>query len=283
MRKIKKPCGFHCVKIKDIGVKLGEQVILEDVSLHLHCGELMAVIGRNGAGKSTLIKSILNDIPHTGTVEFRDHENGDMKKIRIGYVPQSLNIEQNTPMDVYDLITGYRYECPVFLRKRSIYEEIREALREFEADHLIDQPVSSLSGGELQRVLLSLAVMDCPNLLLLDEPLSGIDKKGMDLFYQKMDYLKKNYDMSILLISHDLDYVARFADRVVLMDKTVLREGSPDEVFASEAFHQVFGASVPEVERRAGGISPRRHMRPTIEKEAPYEAGYKGRKERDHD
>lgn len=283
MRKIKKPCGFHCVKIKDIGVKLGEQVILEDVSLHLHCGELMAVIGRNGAGKSTLIKAILNDIPHTGTVEFRDHENGAMKKIRIGYVPQSLNLEQNTPMDVYDLITSYRYDFPVFLRKRSIYEEIREALQEFEADHLIDQPVSSLSGGELQRVLLSLAVMDHPNLLLLDEPLSGIDKKGMDLFYQKMDYLRKNYDMSILLISHDLDYVLRFADRVVLMDKTVLREGSPKEVFASDAFHQVFGAAASGVDMGEVGIPSRRHVRPAVEKEAPYEAGYKGRKERDHD
>ena len=76
-------------------------------------------------------------------------------------------------------------------------------------------------------MLLSLAIMDEPNLLLLDEPVSGIDKNGMDLFYEKMDYLRNNYDMAIVLISHDLDYVAKYSDKVVLMDKTVLAEESP--------------------------------------------------------
>jgi zinc transport system ATP-binding protein len=189
-------------------------------------------------------------------------------------------------MDVYDLITSYRYGYPIFLRKRAIYEEIKDALKEFEADYLIDQPVGKLSGGELQRVLLSMAVMDRPNLLLLDEPVSGIDKNGMDLFYEKMDYLRKNYDMSILLISHDLDYVAQYADRVVLIDKTVLSAGTPKEVYESEAFAKVFGQSSYAYGKRTDTIplpGAGSHSRHVIEKETPYEAAYKGRKEKNHE
>lgn len=241
MRKIIKPCGFHCIKVNDLGVAFGNQVVLENINLHIHCGSLTAIIGRNGAGKSTLVKAILGDILHTGTISFRDTENGKIKKLNIGYVPQTLNLEPNAPMDVYDLIASFRYSYPVFRKNKRIQQEIMEALKEFEADHLIDQPVGKLSGGELQRVLLSMAVMDNPDLLLLDEPVSGIDKNGMDLFYEKMDYLRKNYDMSIVVISHDLDYVAKYADKVVLIDKTVLAEGTPKKVFESEAFQRVFG------------------------------------------
>lgn len=273
MHKIKKPCGFHCIKMKDIGVQFGNQVVLEHINLHIHCGSLTALIGRNGAGKSTLIKAILGDIPHTGTITFTDTENGKIKKLKIGYVPQSLNLEPNTPMNVYDLITSFRYSEPVFFKSKKRYVQIKEALAEFEADYLIDQPVGKLSGGELQRVLLSLAVMDEPNLLLLDEPVSGIDKNGMDLFYEKMDYLRKNYDMSIILISHDLDYVAKYADKVVLIDKTVMADGNPKEVYESEAFHKVFGDVTYAYGNNVG------HVRKVEAKEAPYEAGYKGKKE----
>ena len=241
MRKIRKPCGFHCIKIEDLGVSIGDQTILEHVNLHIHCGSLTAVIGRNGAGKSTLIKAILGDVPSTGRISFRDRENGPLRKMRIGYVPQSIDIEKYTPMDVYDLIASFCFRFPVFLKSREIADEIREALAVFEADQLLYKSIGTLSGGELQRVLLSLAIMDEPNLLLLDEPVSGIDKNGMDLFYEKMDYLRNNYDMAIVLISHDLDYVAKYSDKVVLMDKTVLAEGRPREVFESPAFGQVFG------------------------------------------
>ncbi len=273
MRKTIKPCGFHCIKMKDIGVSFGDQVVLEHINLHIHCGSLTAVIGRNGAGKSTLIRAIMGEIPHTGSITFTDTENGHMKKLKIGYVPQSLNLEKNTPMDVYDLIASFRYNTPIFMKSKKVSEEIREALAEFEAEHLIHQPVGKLSGGELQRVLLSMAVMDRPNLLVLDEPVSGIDKNGMDLFYEKMDYLRKNYDMSIILISHDLDYVAKYADKVVLIDKTVLADGSVGEVYDSKAFHQVFGEMTYHNKHHVP------HKRQIVEKEAPYEAKYKGRKE----
>ena len=237
MKKIMEPCGLHCIKMQDIGVTIGEQTILEHVNLHIHCGTLAAIIGKNGAGKSTLIKAILGDIPHTGTIEFKDRENGHMQN-----VPQSLNIEKKTPISVYDMIASYQSRYPVFWKKsKKLYAKIQEHLEIFKAADLIDKQVCNLSGGELQRVLLSMAVMDEPNLLLLDEPVSGIDQNGMDLFYHTISELKKHYDLAIILISHDLDYVAQYADQVILIDGTVKKQGTVRQVYESEEFHKVFG------------------------------------------
>ncbi len=242
MRKIIRPCGLHCIKVNHLGVRFGEQTVLEDINLHIHCGSINAIIGKNGAGKSTLIRAILNDIPHEGKIEFKDRENGRLKKLKIGYVPQSLNIEKNTPVSVYDLIASYQFRCPVFLKKsRKAEVKIRQALDVFEAGDLMDRQVCNLSGGQLQRVLLAMAVMDEPNLLLLDEPVSGVDQNGMELFYRTMQYLKENFDLAIILISHDLDYVAKYADKVVLLDKTILKEGSAKEVYESAVFQKIFG------------------------------------------
>jgi zinc transport system ATP-binding protein len=241
MKKIIQPCGFHCIRVNHLGVKFSEQTVLEDVNLHIHCGTLNAVIGKNGAGKSTLVRALLGDIPHTGEIEFKDTKDGRMAKLKIGYVPQSVNIDKNTPVSVYDLIASYETKYPVFLPKsKRVYEKIRQALAVFEAEELIDRPVCNLSGGQLQRVLLSMAVMDEPNLLLLDEPVSGIDQNGMELFYKTMDDLKKSYDLAIILISHDLDYVAKYADKVILLDTTVVKQGSAGEVFDSPEFARIF-------------------------------------------
>ena len=247
MRKIIETCGFHCIKINNLGVSFGEQVVLKDVNLHIHCGSLNAIIGKNGAGKSTLVRAILKDVPSEGTIEYRDTKNGKMKELKIGYVPQNINIEKNTPVSVYDLIASYEYSYPVFLPKnKKIYEEIKKNLEVFEAADLIDKQVCNLSGGQLQRVLLSMAIMDRPKLLLLDEPVSGIDKNGMDLFYKTMNYLKTHYDLAIILISHDLDYVKQYADHVVLLDQTVVKQGTVKEVFTSPEFERVFAAESTE-------------------------------------
>lgn len=241
MKKIIKPCGLHCIKIKNLGVKIGGQRILEDINLHIHCGTLTAIIGKNGAGKSTLIRAILNDIPHEGKIEFKDSENGQMQRLRIGYVPQYLNVEKHTPVSVYDMIASYQSNFPVFLKKnKRVYEKIKDSLHIFEAESLIDKQVCNLSGGELQRVLLSMAVMDEPNLLLLDEPVSGIDQNGMEIFYKRMEYLKEHFDLAVILISHDLDYVKKYADHVVLLDERILAQGTPKEVYGSEAFRKTF-------------------------------------------
>ncbi len=188
------------------------------------------------------MKAVLGDLPYTGSIAFKDREDGQVQKLKIGYVPQNINIQKHTPVSVYDLIASYHSHFPVFLyKKKSLYNEIRENLKMFEADSLIDKQACSLSGGELQRVLLTMAVMDRPNLLLLDEPVSGIDQNGIELFYRMIDYLKRNFDLAVILISHDLDYVAKYADWVILLDKTVLKQGTVKEVYRSREFRQVFG------------------------------------------
>ncbi len=242
MRPYRKPCGLHCIKVSHLGVELDGQKILEDINLHIHCGKLSVIIGKNGAGKSTLVRAILGEIPYTGTIEFKDIKDGHLRKMKVGYVPQKVNIDRDTPVSVYDMIASYSSRVPVFLRKsRKEYARISEHLAVFEAQELIDRQVGKLSGGELQRVLLTMAVMDYPNLLIMDEPVSGIDKNGMELFYKKIEYLKEHYDMAVILISHDLEYVRRYADEVILLDSRILARGTPREVYDSKEFKNIFG------------------------------------------
>ncbi|MDD3173399.1 MAG: metal ABC transporter ATP-binding protein [Herbinix sp.] len=234
-------CGLHCIQIKDISVRDGAQTIIEDINLHIHCGKITVIIGKNGAGKSTLIKAILGEIKHEGRIEFTDLKNQTMHDLKIGYVPQHLNMERNTPISVYDLFAGYISNSPIFCRKNpKVLKQIQEQLAIFEAQNLIDQRACDLSGGELQRVLLSIAVTPVPNLLLLDEPVSGIDKNGMQLFYQNISKLKSNFDLAMIVVSHDFEFVRKYADHVILLDKKIIKEGTPEEVLESEEFQKVF-------------------------------------------
>ncbi len=237
-----KPCGFHRVMIENLQVRAGSTMILDKVSLSIACGDLTVIIGKNGAGKSTLIKSILGEISYEGKIEFRDLKENTIGNLRVGYVPQQLNIEKTAPVSVYDLVAAYTSRVPVFLRKsKKLYEWIKERLELFDGASLIDKQLGDLSGGELQRVLLTIACTPVPNLLILDEPVSGIDRNGRKLFYKILNELKQQYDMSIILVSHDLELTAEYADNVVLIDKTVLKEGKATEVIQSEEFREVFG------------------------------------------
>ncbi|MDF2542748.1 MAG: hypothetical protein K0S47_2466 [Herbinix sp.] len=235
-------CGLHCIQAKDITVRDGSHIILDKINLHIHCGKISVIIGKNGAGKSTLIKAILGERKHEGTIEFTDMKQNSMPALKIGYVPQHLNIERNTPVSVYDLFAGYISNAPVFFRKSSkVYQRVKEQLQIFEAQDLIDKRVCDLSGGELQRVLLSVAITPVPNLLLLDEPVSGIDHNGMELFYKNIGKLKQNYDLAMIIVSHDFEFVKKYADHVILLEKTILREGTPEEVLSSDEFRRIFG------------------------------------------
>ncbi len=238
-------CGLHCTKINNISVKFGKEEVLHNVNIHIHCGQLTVIIGRNGAGKTTLLKAILGEVEHTGNITFMDMKEKVAKKIKIGYVPQSINIEKHMPTTVYDLFASCICHVPVFLKKdKKIYQEIKEQLKIFGAEKLIDKSIGDLSGGELQRVLLSIATKPVPNLLILDEPVSGIDKNGTRDFYEIVGALKKKYDMSILMVSHDLELVKKYADKVILLDKEVIREGTPEEVFNSLEFRNRFGDEI---------------------------------------
>ena len=276
VKKIKTgSCGLCCIKVNNLGVSFGDNVVLEGINLHIHCGTITGIIGKNGAGKSTFVKALLGEVKHTGDVEYRNVEGGNKKKLRIGYVPQNLNIDKSTPMSVYDLFVSFCFNTPVFIKSKKVTDKIISALKVFEAEDLIDKQIGTLSGGQLQRVLLSMAIMDEPKLLILDEPVSGIDSSGMQLFYDKMVYLSENYDMAIIIVSHDLDYVYKYADNVILLDNTIVASGSPKEVYRTKAFDETFGGfklnstDIPD--------EPLIRHKEAV-KDEPFDASYKGGK-----
>lgn len=239
--------GRCCTKISDLAVKVGKLTILDDIHLHIHCGELTVLIGKNGAGKSTLLKAILGEIPHKGTVSFVNSR-GKHKPV-IGYVPQKIMLPQGSPTTVEDLVLSTITKQPVWLIKtRAKKTQVKVILQTTGAENLVNRRLCDLSGGEIQRVLLALSLEPKPDILLLDEPVSGVDQNGLVSFYETVDNLRKNYDMTILLISHDLELVSKYADRVILLDKRILAEGKPEEVYKSTAFCNVFGTTFAKTE-----------------------------------
>ena len=246
-------CNVCCTKIERFGVKIGRAEILRDVNLHIHCGELTALIGPNGAGKSTLLKAILGELKHSGDLHFLDAKGKRTGHPLIGYVPQHLNVDVGMPASVLDLFLASQTRIPIWLsgcpNRRSL---VHKSLSRVQAEHLIDRRLGALSGGELQRVLLALALDPIPDLLLLDEPLSNTDQRGMELFYDTVSALRKNFDLSIILVSHDLHLVANYADRIVLLNQTVECCGTPEEMFNDDKVRQTFGnGNLAKTKRKA--------------------------------
>lgn len=234
-----------CTKIENFGVKAGALTIFEDVNIHVHCGQLTALIGPNGAGKSTLLKAILGEVEHSGNLHYVDAKDRHTGHPVIGYVPQYLTFDVTAPTSVIDLFMACLSNRPVWLfSSRKIRQRVIDNLRRVKAEHLIDRRLGALSGGELQRILLALALDPIPDLLLLDEPVSGVDQNGLDLFYDIVVELKASEDMAIILISHDLEQVAKHADQVVLLNKRVLAAGTPEEVFSNDKMKRIFGTII---------------------------------------
>lgn len=231
-----------CTKIEDFAVKIGRLTIFDHVNLHVHCGQLTAIIGPNGAGKSTLLKAILGEVPHTGKLHYVDAKNRHTGHPVIGYVPQYLRFDVSAPTSVMDIFMACLTNKPVWLWSQKKWRwRVSKSLARVHAEHLIDRRLGALSGGELQRVLLALAIDPMPDLLLLDEPVSGVDQNGLELFYEILSELRAQEDMAIILISHDLNMVARHADQVVLLNKGVVTSGTPEEVFNDSRTRHIFG------------------------------------------
>ena len=235
--------GCHdscCLKVQHVSVSIGSDRILKDVNLHVHCGQMVALIGPNGAGKSTLLKALLGQRDYDGNIIFSVPGSRNAKA-RIGYVPQTPNFDPGDPVSVADLFACCLSRRPAFLGLvKNDRELILECLERVHGEDLIDKRVGTLSGGELQRVLLALALEPMPNILILDEPLSGVDIEGMTSLMDMLDEIRRNYDLSILMTTHDFSMLPKYADRVVLIDHKVKIQGDPDEVLASDEFARAF-------------------------------------------
>ncbi|MBQ9762067.1 MAG: metal ABC transporter ATP-binding protein [Oscillospiraceae bacterium] len=234
-------CGDSCcLRVQNLSVKIGTEQILHDVNMHVHCGELVALIGPNGAGKSTFLKAVLGQRDYDGVIAFSAPGQRD-RRPRIGYVPQSPTFDPGDPVSVADLFSCCMSKRPAFLGlSKAMRNKVLECLERVHGEDLIDKRVGTLSGGELQRVLLALALEPLPNILILDEPLSGVDVEGMGMLMDMLDEIRKTYDLSILITTHDFSILDKYADQVVLIDHTVLHQGKPQEVLNSEAFANTF-------------------------------------------
>ena len=231
--------GCHdscCLRVQNVSVSIGQDKVLRNVNLHVHCGQMMALIGPNGAGKSTLLKALLGHREYEGVIVFSVP--GKRKvRARIGYVPQSPAFDPGDPISVSDLFACCLSTRPAFLGlHKTTRELILECLERVHGEDLIDKRVGTLSGGELQRVLLALALEPMPNILILDEPLSGVDIEGMTSLMDMLDEIRKTYDLSILMTTHDFSMLHKYADQVVLIDHEVKAIGTPDEVLHCPEF-----------------------------------------------
>jgi zinc transport system ATP-binding protein len=238
-------CGECCTTLKDVGVHYGGRAVLEHVDLHLHCGELTAVIGENGAGKTTLVRCLLGEVAHSGEVHFMDAAHRRKDSPVIGYVPQHTSFDREAPVSVLDLFAASLTQRPACLGVSSrIVAQAKEGLERTGATHLLHRQIGTLSGGELQRVLLGLALTPVPNILVLDEPVSGIDHRGREQFYELLSDLRHEYDLAVLLVSHDLATLARYADRLVFLDRRVVCEGPPADVLRDPRVRAAFSLEV---------------------------------------
>lgn len=234
-------CGDACcLRIQNLNIQIGNDKILENVNMHVHCGEMVALIGPNGAGKSTLLKAILGQREYDGVIAFSSPGARD-RRPRIGYVPQSPTFDPGDPLSVADLFACCMSKRPAFLGlSKAMREKVLECLDRVHATDLIDKRVGTLSGGELQRVLLALALEPLPNILILDEPLSGVDVEGMSTLMDMLDEIRKEYDLSIVMTTHDFSTLSRYADQAILIDHGIKKQGTPAEVLESQEFRDAF-------------------------------------------
>jgi zinc transport system ATP-binding protein len=239
-------CAGCCTQLVDFGVRLGGTQVLQHINLHVHCGELTAIIGPNGAGKTTLLRAMLGEIPHTGELRFAPAGAGRTVLVpRVGYVPQRLDFDPASPVSVTDLFAAASASLPVWLGSRAMTRRLaRAALDRVGVADLAEARLGHLSCGQLQRVLLALALEPLPDLLLLDEPVSGVDQAGTAVFYEIVGNLRHQFDLSVILISHDLAEVAQHADRLVFLQRTVLADGPPAQVLADPTVRRTFNLDI---------------------------------------
>ncbi|AGN84585.1 zinc ABC transporter ATP-binding protein ZnuC [Enterobacter sp. R4-368] len=216
----------NLVTLEKITVSFGQRRVLSDISLNLRAGKILTLLGPNGAGKSTLVRVVLGLVaPDSGLIK-RD------KTLRIGYVPQKLHLDATLPLTVGRFMR---------LRPGTSKDDIVPALKRVQAAHLVDAPMQKLSGGETQRVLLARALLNRPQLLVLDEPTQGVDVNGQVALYNLIDQLRKELDCAVLMVSHDLHLVMAKTDEVLCLNHHICCSGTPEVVSMHPEFISMFG------------------------------------------
>lgn len=238
------------IRFKNVGVELSGNTILHGVEAAVPKGGCTAIVGPNGAGKSTMLLALLNEVPYSGSIEVSRADEG--RELRIGYVPQRLQFDRGMPLTVLEFMVMGWQRTPLWFGVRKKYRaRAMELLNEVEMAGLEKRRIGALSGGEFQRVLLALALGQRPELLVLDEPASGVDFQGEHLFCELLERLRRQLGFTQLMVSHDLPTVTHHATHVICLNRTVVAEGSPHDVLTPETLTAMFGLHMGLVDRRA--------------------------------
>lgn len=225
------------VKLQNVSVNLGGQKILSKISAQIQVGEFIGVVGPNGAGKTTLIKTILNELTFSGYIEKKPN-------LKLGYVPQKLAVPSDWPITVLELFQANNTHFPLWVgRPQNIKKLALELLYQTSSDKLIHQPLSKLSGGELQRVLLALALHPKPDLLILDEPVSGVDFVGGEQLCCLLSKLAAQ-GMAVLMINHDISVVQAHCHTVWCLNRELKAVGPPDVCLTGENLQLTYNAHI---------------------------------------
>lgn len=211
---------------KNLFVNFGGNTVLQDITIHIEKGEILSIVGPNGSGKSTLLRTLIGAVvPTSGRVEIANEQ-------IIGYVPQRLNIDETLPMTVHRFLS---------LPKRQQQADMETALLQAGLSGLGRQQLSTLSGGQFQRVLLARALINKPDLLLLDEATQGLDHAGSAEFYRQIETVRQKLGCAIIMVSHELHTVMRTSDRVICLNRSICCEGAPEIVRITPEYRLLFG------------------------------------------
>jgi len=244
------------VEARGVSVRFGRRSVLEAVNLTVHAGEIVTLVGLNGAGKSTLVRVLLGIIPPSLGEVVRG------PGLRIGYSPQHVHRDPVLPMTVRRFLT---------LGAPATRERLRALLAEVGAGAILDHPLAEISGGELHRVLLARALLREPGLLVLDEPLAGVDISSQSDLYRLIATIRDRYGCGVLLVSHDLHLVMAATDTVVCLNRHVCCTGHPQAITRHPEFVALFGPHV------ASGLAVYQHSHDhrhdTLGEPVPIEVG----------
>jgi zinc transport system ATP-binding protein len=215
------------LRVKNLDVRLDKEEILKDLSFEVKEGEVLTILGPNGAGKTVLLKTLLGILPYKGEIEWK-------KGIKIGYVPQRLPFIKDIPMSVRE-----------FFQLKDVSEkEIKEILNSIGLkEEILKKKIGELSSGQFQRILVGWALSLNPQVLLFDEPMTGIDIGGQESVYNLLEKLKREKNLTILLVTHDLSIVYKFATNCLCLNKKMLCCSAPKEL-TSERLSQLYGGKI---------------------------------------
>jgi zinc transport system ATP-binding protein len=222
------------LEIRNLTVKYDDHVILNELNFWVNSGEIVAIIGPNGSGKTTLLKAILGLIPHQGEVKILG---GPPRRALadIGYVPQRLDFDRTFPLTVTEFLNFIKVKTPGWRN---------EMLAETGVNAFTDKRIGELSGGQLQRLLIAKALLKEPKLLLLDEPTSGVDVAAEMTFFELIEHLNDIHNLTIMLISHEVQMVYKFATQILCLNKDLVCNGRPHEAITQEVLEQLYGKNI---------------------------------------